>query len=71
MAEYQPPSEPVAVEPKFDCPHVDTFVTITSDQAVKGFQKSECTSCQSKYEPWLCLHCANLGCSRCEFFHLI
>jgi hypothetical protein len=64
MAEYQPPAEPVAVSPKFDCPHGDFFVSITPNQAVEAFRKHSCNSCSSKLEPWLCLHCAYIGCSR-------
>jgi len=54
-----------SVNPKTDCPHFASQVTMGIIQKVnQAFATNSCHSCNDKSENWMCLTCGNTFCSR-------
>ncbi|CAG8595263.1 3731_t:CDS:2 [Ambispora leptoticha] len=54
-----------AVEPRKDCPHIETDVSFLEwSQVPVDVVKQECQMCHDKEENWRCLKCQGVFCSR-------
>jgi len=54
-----------SVNPKTDCPHFGSQVTLGMTQKVPAaYRANACSSCHDKTENWLCLTCGEIFCSR-------
>ncbi|GAB6022029.1 Histone deacetylase 6 [Chamberlinius hualienensis] len=59
---------PFAIEPKTDCPHIQT---VTPFNELKFNLKSGCHECKSSHENWICLICYEICCSRYVNGHMM
>jgi mono-ADP-ribosyltransferase sirtuin 6 len=59
------PSGGFSVNPKTNCPHFSSQVTLGVHQKVPtAFRANACAKCNDKSENWLCLNCGETFCSR-------
>lgn len=54
------------VEPKQTCPHIhsSSHLSLTPDDLLFSIQAGQCGVCKSRMEPWVCLGCNAVHCSR-------
>lgn len=54
------------VEPKQTCPHIhsSSHLSLTPDNLLYSIQAGQCGVCKSRMEPWVCLGCNAVHCSR-------